>query len=282
MQISMASLEPILLSAFAGSATGIGGLLIYLFDENPSDFIVSQVFAFAAGVMMFVSIFDLMLPTLQTEGYVFTLVFTLLGAMITRLLLLIHVPEPEELVLQYFPTMSVKPTELPGAGSNYNRSRFWNLGFFLALILTVHNFPEGIAVGVSAYSDVASSQPISLVLTIAIFVHNIAEGFLLAVPIYLGTGNKRFAFLITCLSALSEPFGALFGLLLLGVFPKEYLFLVVDVFLITVAGIMLTISVQELLPRSFTYAKKTSSSCSLVIGFSAGCLIITITMNLGA
>jgi zinc transporter, ZIP family len=279
----MGSLEPLLLSAFAGSATGIGGLLIYLFDENPSDFIVSQVFAFAAGVMMFVSIFDLMLPTLETDGYLFTLGFTLLGMVITRLLLLIHVPEPEEFVLQYFPAMNVKSTELPGAGSSYNRSRFWNLGFFLALILTIHNFPEGIAVGVRAYSDVASHQPISLILTIAIWVHNIAEGFLLAVPIYLGTGNKRFAFLVTCLSAMSEPLGALFGLFLLGIFPKEYLFLIVNVLLITVAGIMLTISIQELIPRSYTYAKKSSSSpASMGIGFLAGCFLIAITMYLGA
>ena len=143
------------------------------------------------------------------------------------------------------------------------------MGVFTALAIAVHNFPEGLATFVSALSEPSVAIPIF----VAIALHNIPEGIAVSVPIYQATGSKKKAFLYSFLSGLSEPIGALVGYLVLMPFLNDLIFGIIFAF---VAGIMVYISVDELLPSAREYGHHHLSIYGLVGGMAIMCVSLLI------
>jgi ZIP family zinc transporter len=141
------------------------------------------------------------------------------------------------------------------------------MGLFTALAIGIHNFPEGLATFLATLQD----PKVGISIAIAIALHNIPEGISVSVPIYYATGNRKKAFLYSVLSGLSEPIGAVIGyaaiVLFFGVdagIPSE----VMGVLFGSIAGIMVYISLDELLPTSRAYGKGHDSLLGLVGGMA--------------
>ena len=144
--------------------------------------------------------------------------------------------------------------------SNKNKSLL-RTGVFTAIAITIHNFPEGLATFVSALNDVSLAIPI----TIAIAIHNIPEGISVSVPIYYATGDKKKAFLYSFLSGMSEPLGAIIGYTLLRNIIND---ITLGILLSSVAGIMVFISLDELLPTARKYGEHHISIYGLIAGMA--------------
>ena len=122
----------------------------------------------------------------------------------------------------------------------------YKLGILNMIVLVLHNLPEGIATFLSSYHSIN----LGLRLSIAIMLHNIPEGISIAVPIYYATNNKKKAIKATLISGLSEPLGAILAYVFLKRFVSE---LMISIVLIVVAGLMITLSIQEMLPKALKY-----------------------------
>lgn len=129
----------------------------------------------------------------------------------------------------------------------------------MALAIAIHNFPEGLATFIAALENPA----IGIAIAIAIAIHNIPEGISVSVPIYYATGKRSKAFVYSFLSGLAEPLGALIGYTILRPFMSQSLF---GITFAGVAGIMVFISVDELLPAAREYGEHHLSIYGLVVG----------------
>jgi ZIP family zinc transporter len=134
-------------------------------------------------------------------------------------------------------------------------------GLFTALAIAVHNFPEGLATFVSALQAPSMAVPI----VVAIAIHNIPEGIAVSVPIFHATGSRKKAFLYSFASGLSEPLAALVGYLILLPFLSDALY---GMLFAAVAGIMVFISFDELLPTARAYGEHHLSIYGLVAGMA--------------
>lgn len=143
------------------------------------------------------------------------------------------------------------------------------MGLFTALAVGIHNFPEGLATFISALQAPSIAIPIA----IAIAIHNIPEGIAVSVPVYYATGDRKKAFLYSFLSGLSEPIGAAVGYLVLMPFLSDVLFGVVFA---GVAGIMVFISLDELLPSAQEFGEHHLS----IYGLVAGMVVMAVSLLL--
>jgi ZIP family zinc transporter len=298
-------LQPLINATIAGSATCLGGALIFILPR-PSDRIISFVLSLAAGVMTTVSVFDLWLPVARASFLSFLLAScaVLAGMGLTALVSRLQVPEPENLLLLLWGGGVAAPAgalagaaspRLRGAGEGSPLSAAegglegppppppppqkpaenWRLGMLLFLILTAHNLPEGMAVGVST----VKSRELGLALVVGIFIHNVFEGVVIAVPLLAATGNKWLALGITAVSGLSEPLGAAVGVLLLrGVASSARsaatLAMILNVILCGVGGVMLQVCRSELLPS----ANRAGEPRDVAAGFLAGAALIGVSI----
>jgi ZIP family zinc transporter len=150
------------------------------------------------------------------------------------------------------------------------------MGLFTALAIGIHNFPEGLATFLAALQD----PSLGVAIAVAVALHNIPEGISVSVPIFYATGDRRKAFLYSFLSGLAEPVGALLAYLGLrftvgtenGLIPPE----VMGILFGGVAGIMVYISLDELLPTSRAYGKGHDS----LFGLVAGMLVMALSLLL--
>ena len=149
------------------------------------------------------------------------------------------------------------------------QQKLLRMGVFTALAISIHNFPEGLATFMSALQD----PQIAIAVAIAIAIHNIPEGIAVAMPIYYATGNRKKAFLFSFLSGLTEPIGALIGYLIFLPIMSDLVFGIVFA---SVAGIMVFISLDELLPASREYGKPYLSMYGLI----GGMLIMALSLLL--
>ena len=133
------------------------------------------------------------------------------------------------------------------------------MGLLSAVAITIHNFPEGIATFASALHD----PRLGITITVAIALHNIPEGIAISVPIYQATGSRRKAFVYSFLTGLAEPLGALIGYLILFSFLNELVF---GILFAMVAGIMVFISLDELLPLAIEFGEHHLSIYGLIAG----------------
>lgn len=234
------TLYSFLLTFIAGFSTMIGTILIF-FKEKTNRVVVASL-SFASGVMLTVSILDLIPEAITLLNYksikeiLIITVFIVLGALLTR-----------------------KIDNCMPEVDNNSKKGLYRVGIISMFAIIMHNIPEGIA----TFMTTSTNLSLGLSLTIAIALHNIPEGISIAVPIYYSTGNRKKALFYTLVSAISEPFGALLAFLFLKPFMNN---LVMGLLMAVIAGIMSYISFFELLPKSLSYKNKSLSYIFFVIG----------------
>lgn len=229
-----------LLTSLAGLSTMIGVIPIFIKLKN-KDKIIASSLSFASGVMLCVSIIDLIPESMEMLKNFYTgpiLIFIILLFIILGII-------TSSLIDKYLPT------------TNYES--LYRVGIISMLAIILHNIPEGIATFISTTKD--TSLGISLATSIAL--HNIPEGISIAIPIYYSTKSKTKALGYTFVSALSEPLGAILTCLFLLPFVNDILLGLLFSF---IAGIMLQISLTELLPESLSYNYKNNTKIFFLIG----------------
>lgn len=245
-----------LLTLVAGLSTGIGSCIAFLTRHTNQKFL-SVSLGFSAGVMIYVSfveIFSKAQESLvnylgQRMGNWITVISFFGGMAVIALIdrLLPSEKNPHE----------VKPVE--DVHGTPHPSKLLRMGLFTALAIAIHNFPEGLAAFVSALQQPEVALPV----VAAIAIHNIPEGIAVSVPVYQATGSRKKAFLYSFLSGLAEPLGALLGWLILLPIMND---LVYGILFAGVAGIMVFISVDELLPAAREYGEHHLSLYGLISG----------------
>lgn len=252
-----------LLTIIAGLSTGIGSLIAMLAKRTNTDFL-SLALGFSAGVMIYVSFMEMMpqAATMLSDsfggklGNLF-LILSFFGGMALITLIDFLIPE------------SSNPHEIHGVEEMKKQHKLQHTGILVAATIAIHNFPEGIATFMSALN----SMEIAIPITIAIAIHNIPEGIAVAVPIYHSTGSRKKAFWLSLSSGLAEPVGALIAYLFLIPFWTPMLNAVV---LAAVSGIMVFISMDELLPSAEKFGKHHLS----IIGLVTGMVIMAVSLYL--
>ncbi|GBG27504.1 cAMP-dependent protein kinase regulatory subunit [Hondaea fermentalgiana] len=208
------------MSMIAGLATGVGALSVVLLDRKPKPKHMAFSMALAGAVMLTVSVFDMYIPLVQEDGFLYPTLVAIGGGLIFDLLLRM-LPQPERMMLpQFHRKMAHKNDDemTPAQTSSVKQLR---LGMIMMVTLTAHNFPEGLAVSMANIK----SDSLGFVVTLAIALHNVPEGLAIAVPIYAATGRKFYAIGMALLSGLSEPLGAAIALTVFQSYFRKYPFL---------------------------------------------------------
>ena len=240
---------PLLLSLIAGISTVIGSLLIFIKIKRIGEFITFSL-SFSLGIMFLISMFDLLpssLPVLLNKyGYFYGIIICILTFM-----------------LGYLSIDKInKKIE-----NNNNKSSLYKIGVLSMISLMLHNFPEGIAVFISAYTNIS----IGIKLCIAIMLHNIPEGIAISIPLYYsGVGKKR-TILYTLISGLTEPLGALLAYLLFKNFINNIFLAFVLLF---VAGLMISLSINDMLKEAMSYNK----TKYIFIGIILSCFVTALAI----
>jgi len=242
------SVPAMMMCLLSGLSTGVGGLFI-LFYGKPSATKLGHMLSFSAGVMVYISFMDLLRECVIRIGF-FAANIWFFGGMIFFALIVAVVPEPE------FVEKSSKKKDDNGKPSE---AYLKQLGLITALGISLHNFPEGMAVYISCLKGISMGLP----LTVAIAAHNIPEGMAVAAPIYGATGDKWKALWYSILSGLCEPLGAVLFGVVFGSYLSEY---IIQCMLAAVAGIMVYMSIRELMPATLKHIKAGPASISFLIG----------------
>lgn len=252
-------LLPLLLTLFAGLATGIGSMIAFFAKQTNKRFL-SFSLGLSAGVMIYVSFMELLQDAekvLSEElgthaGMGVAVLFFFLGigliAVIDRLVPSFENPHE----IRSVENMQARPVE---------HTRLMRMGVMTALAIGIHNFPEGVATFMAALE----SPTLGIAIAVAVAIHNIPEGIAVSVPIYYATGNKKKAFLYSFLSGIAEPVGALLAWLVLMPFMSPIL---MGCVFAAVSGIMVFISFDELLPAAREYGEHHVSIYGLVAGMA--------------
>lgn len=280
------------LTAFAGMATAIGSVIAFVAKRSDYRFL-SIATGFSGGVMLYVSFVEI-LPKGQAILAIrygehlanwFNLLSFFAGIALIALIdnLIPSAENPHETHLEseriellsrtrknrFYPELASKQQEEKDKKEVKSRAKLMRVGLFTALVIGIHNFPEGLATFLAALQNPA----LGIAIAIAIALHNIPEGISVSIPIFYATGNRKKAFLLSVLSGLAEPIGALIAFLLLRVFAAGNSLPVSEnimgMLFGCVAGIMVYISVDELLPTSRAYGKGHDSIIGLVTGMLA-------------
>jgi len=247
-----------LLTLLAGLSTGIGSLIAY-FIRKPRMIYLSFSLGFSAGVMIYVSFVELLPQTIVQLGRITGIVVFFLGIL---LIAFIDMVIPEERNPHHYKEM---PNEQP---LKIDRTLL-RTGLFTALAIAIHNFPEGLTTFGTALSD----ERLGLIIALAIAIHNIPEGISVSVPIFYATGSRKKAFQYSFLAGLAEPIGAVIGFLILLPFLSSAL---LSSLLAFVAGIMVYISIDELLPMAHRYGY----SHTVILGFILGMAVMAMSLFL--
>jgi ZIP family zinc transporter len=249
------------LAMLAGLSTGIGGLMVIFFRKT-SPVILSVMLGFSAGIMIYVSFIELYQEALtnlcSVHGPVSGKIMTALSFFFGLTLMAFineFIPEPNH------PHHPKSMETSHGENSIREKSRLLRTGIFTALAVTIHNFPEGIA----SYASAMKNPMLGFSVALAIAIHNIPEGIAISIPVYYATGNKRKAFVYSLFSGLSEPLGAVIAFLVLGQIISDNLF---GIIFGAVSGIMVYISLDELLPASREYGEHNLSILGLMLGMA--------------
>ncbi|WP_041606345.1 zinc transporter ZupT [Halothermothrix orenii] len=252
-----------IITLFAGLSTGIGSALA-LFARRTNTKFLSISLGFSAGVMVYVSFVELFNGALETlikvhgskTGQILAVLSFFTGILIIAIIDNM-VPEHEN------PHQVRKERELINIKKENVNNDFSlkKMGLLSAVAISIHNFPEGIATFASSLSDLT----VGVSIAVAIAIHNIPEGVSVSVPIYYATGNKKKAFIYSFMSGLSEPLGALIGYAFFKIFLSDT---VLGIIFGLVAGIMVFISIDELLPASRRYGQGHQEIYSFIAGMA--------------
>jgi ZIP family zinc transporter len=241
----------LLLSALAGLSTTIGSLLA-LFVRKPGPRLMTLTLGFSGGVMILVSFVELLPGGIEAIGFApANLAF--FGGMVA--MFLVDASIPHDYMAEHH------HTETGSGGDRALQSRLLKTGLFVALGLGIHNFPEGMA----SFATTLSDPRLGIAIAIAIAIHNIPEGLAVSAPVYAATGSRSKAFWWSFLSGVVEPVGALLAAVVLLPFLNEA---ILGGLLSAVAGIMVFISVDELVPVSRAYGEEHLSIVGIVVGMA--------------
>ncbi|MBP1919325.1 zinc transporter ZupT [Youngiibacter multivorans] len=271
------------LTLFAGLSTGVGSMLAFFMKKSSPRFL-SISLGFSAGVMIYVSMIEIFYKARTSlinelgleKGSWITVIAFFAGMFLIGIIdkLIPSSENPHEMH-----TIEEINEENPDEGHHAEQIRkreeakknhkLLRMGLFTALAIGIHNFPEGLATFIAALQEPQIAIPIAM----AIAIHNIPEGIAVSVPIYYATGSKKKALFYSFLSGLSEPVGALVGYLILMPFMSETL---MGIIFALVAGIMVFISLDELLPSAREYGEHHLS----IYGLVAGMMVMAVSLLL--
>lgn len=256
------------LTLLAGLSTGIGSAIAFFAKKTNTKFL-SVSLGFSAGVMIYVSIVELFAQAkvsltnelgIKLGSWINVIAF--FGGMFLIALIDKFIPSGEN-------PHDIYKVEAMDSENLEKNNKLLRLGIFTALAVGIHNFPEGLATFVSSFQQPTIAIPIA----VAIAIHNIPEGIAVSVPVYYATGDRKKAFLYSFLSGLSEPIGALIGYLILMPFINDVVF---GVLFAAIAGIMVFISLDELLPSAREYGEPHLA----IYGLVAGMVVMAISLLL--
>jgi ZIP family zinc transporter len=259
------------LTLFAGLATGVGSALAFFAKRTNTRFL-SGALGFSAGVMIYVSMIEIFIKARDSlsaavglrRGYWYTVIAFFAGMLVIGIIDK-FVPSFEN------PHEPRRIEEMESEAEIKKKNELLRMGVFSALAIAIHNFPEGLATFTGALQDPA----LGLSIAVAIAIHNVPEGIAVSVPLYYATGSKRQAFLLSFLSGLSEPIGALVGYFLFMSLFNDVMF---GMIFASVAGIMVFISFDELLPTAEKYGEHHIA----VYGVIAGMVVMALSLLLFA
>ncbi|MFW6081355.1 MAG: zinc transporter ZupT [Desulfosalsimonas sp.] len=259
------------LTLLAGLATGIGSALAF-FAKTTSTRFLSTSLGFSAGVMIYVSMIEIFFKAKDSlsqvlgdsRGYQATTLAFFAGILLIAVI--------DRLVPSFENPHEVRNVEdIEDAAAMREKNDLLRMGVLSALAIGIHNFPEGLATFTTAMHDPA----LGISIAVAIAIHNIPEGIAVSVPIYYATGSKKKAFALSFLSGVSEPVGALVGyFILIRIFND----VVYGMLFASVAGIMVFISIDELLPS----AEKYGEHHLCIYGLVAGMAVMAVSLLLFA
>ncbi len=250
-----------LITALAGLSTGIGSAVAY-FIRKPGPRIMSLILGFSAGVMLYISFAELLHQSFEKVGFgTGNLGFFAGIAFIAILDILI----PHEYKEEHIPS----PANLSPRRKS-RRAYMMRMSMLTAIGIAIHNFPEGLSV---FSSGITGDRTFGLLVAVAIALHNIPEGVSVSIPIWQATGSRKRAFWYSFLAGLAEPLGAVIGYAILFNFLTPTLIYSLLAFS---AGIMVYISLDELLPTAHLYGKEHL----VIIGVIAGMVLMALSIFL--
>lgn len=231
-----------ILTLIAGLSTLIG--TIFIFIKCDQDKLTKYALSFASGVMICVSLIDLLPESIsllinensKNNTFINLFLYIVVGFLIPTT---INICLKEE--------------------KNTYNPKLYKIGILSMIAIIIHNIPEGIATFLSSSTNLS----LGISITIAIALHNIPEGISISVPIYNATKNKKKAILLTLISGMSEPLGAIIAYLIIGPVTNN---IIMGNILAVVVGIMVNISVIQLLPESLKYQNKKKTIVFFLIG----------------
>ncbi len=249
-----------LITLLAGIATGIGSVMALFMKRSNTKFLAASL-GFSAGVMIYVSMIEIFSKSRtylsvaydDNIGYILATAAFFFGVLFIGL-------------IDYFVPSADGDIGNLTADKNEMLKR---MGLLTALAIGIHNFPEGMATFTSALRD----PHLGIAIALAIAIHNIPEGIATSAPIYYSTGSRKKAFFISFFSGISEPVGAILGYILLRPFFNDTMY---GILFGSIAGIMVFISIEELLPMAREYEK----SKVTIIGFITGMAVIAASLLL--
>lgn len=261
------------LTLFAGLSTGIGSLIAFFAKRTNTNFL-SFSLGLSAGVMIYVSFVELfmesreMLAQLHGEklGFTYATLAFFGGVLVIAIIdkLIPEAENPHEIrPLEEMPEGESIPedemTSKKATTKKQENKRLLRVGLVTALVLAIHNFPEGMVTFLAGLKDLSIAIPIA----VAIAIHNIPEGVSVSIPIFYATGDRRKAFWLSFLSGLAEPVGALVGYLVLAPYLNDNVF---GILFGGTAGIMVYISLDELLPAAEEFGHHHTAIYGLIVG----------------
>ncbi|WP_372771783.1 zinc transporter ZupT [Pantoea sp. WEP] len=250
---------PLLLTILAGGATFVGAIFGVL-GQKPSNRALAFALGFAAGIMLLISLMEMLPAALHAEG-----MSPVLGYGMFMLGL-----------LGYFAMDRLLPHQHPQDLMAVNRrpTNLKRTAILLTLGISLHNFPEGIATFVTASSD----MELGLGIALAVAIHNIPEGLAVAGPMYAATGSKAKALFWACLSGMAEILGGIIAFLLLGPAVSPVM---IAAIMAAVAGIMVALSVDELMPLAREIDPHNNPSYGVLCGMTVMGLSLTLLQTSG-
>lgn len=245
------------LTLFAGLATGVGSIMAF-FSKKFNPKFLSAALGFSAGVMIYVSMIEIFVKAKDSlsstygdkAGYWYTVIAFFIGIAAIAIIdkLIPNFENPHEIG-------NINPEHL----KTEKDPNLLRMGVFSALAIGIHNFPEGLATFMGAINDPA----LGISIAVAIAIHNIPEGIAVSVPIYYASKSRKKAFWYSFMSGLAEPVGALLGFFILRSVFSDAAF---GLIFASVAGIMVYISLDELLPTAEEYGEHHIAIGGLILG----------------
>lgn len=251
-------LIPLLLTLGAGLATGIGSAIAF-FAHHTNKRLLAFSLGLSGGVMIYVSFVELLQQaklTLSVEWGIQTGSLVTVAAFFGGILLIGVI---DRLVPSFENPHEARAVEEMDA--HPKNPKLMRMGVMTALAIAIHNFPEGIATFTTAYEN----QSLGIAIAAAVAIHNIPEGIAVSIPIFYATGSRLKAFRLSLLSGLAEPVGAVLAWLVLMPFMSATL---MGCVLAGVAGIMVFISIDELLPAAREYGEAHIAIYGVVAGMA--------------